>query len=436
MRLTSWFRRTFWGKSFPNMPLPILGRVVRVACFSIRRYAESGRSALATALTYYTLFAIVPMAALAFGFAKGFNLQEHLRKILMTRLSTHQEVFRWICSFAEKTLQNAQGGIVAGFGVVVLLWMVLSLSSNAERVINAIWCVPPRKNLFHRISGVLSVFFVAPILLIVLSGVGMAVRTVSGRMLTCFPLINAVQAKLFSLGLDLVPVGASCVIFALIYWAVPNTKVRVSAALVGGVTAGILFQLLQDGFILLQGSIFRYNKVYGSFAVLPLFLIWLQWSWQIVFFGAEVTFVSQNLTTGVLDGEYEKKLSMQLRREYELAIAKICLKRMDAGEGPLSESELNRRMRLPPVLLEAFLEELVQSGILLPVENEDERLYTAALSPAKATLGLVLEKLNGNGITVPLPFTGAEVSGVSRHCEALRLAMESDSGGILLKNLD
>ena len=107
-----------------------LARVRRILWFSAKRYASDNHSQRAVALTYYTVFAIVPMAALLFGIAKGFDLDERLRNELGRQLYQHKEILEWVYKFADTTLKQAQGGIVAGVGVIALIWTVLSLASN------------------------------------------------------------------------------------------------------------------------------------------------------------------------------------------------------------------------------------------------------------------------------------------------------------------
>ena len=114
-------------------------RLRRILWFSAKRYAADNHSQRAVALTYYTVFAIVPMAALLFGIAKGFSLDERLRAELSRQLYQHQEVLAWVCKFADTTLKQAQGGIVAGIGVIALIWTVLRLASNVDKAFNDVW---------------------------------------------------------------------------------------------------------------------------------------------------------------------------------------------------------------------------------------------------------------------------------------------------------
>ena len=114
------------------------GKFTRLLWLASLRFTADRNSLRAVALTYYTLFAIVPMLALAFGIAKGFALQEKLQEILSEKLANQREILEWIYQFADSTLQQTQSGVIAGAGVIVLIWTVMWLANNVEKSFNAI----------------------------------------------------------------------------------------------------------------------------------------------------------------------------------------------------------------------------------------------------------------------------------------------------------
>ncbi|MBR2373234.1 MAG: YihY/virulence factor BrkB family protein, partial [Lentisphaeria bacterium] len=314
-----------------------LSRFRKILWFSTKRYAADNHSQRAVALTYYTVFAIVPMAALLFGIAKGFDLDVKLRTELSQQLYQHKEILEWVCKFADTTLKQAQGGIVAGVGVIALIWTVLWLASNIERAFNDVWGLPSRKNIFRRFSDYLALILLTPLVMVVVGASGVALRSFLNKTAGMIPNLSVV----LSVAADLSPLVIAIVVFTLIYKFAPNTKVRFGSALLAGVIAGLLFQLVQDGFIFLQGNIFKYNRIYGTFAVLPLFLVWLQWSWQIALFGAEVGFVSQNIDSGVFDGSGNSLDTMRMRRANQLACAALIYRGFADGQGGVSINEIS-----------------------------------------------------------------------------------------------
>ena len=217
----------------------------------------------------------------------------------------------------------------------------------------------------------------------------------------------------------------------------PNTKVKFGAAVFGGLVAGVLFQILQDVFILMQGTIFRYNKVYGSFSVLPLFLIWLQWSWQIALFGAELTFVEQNLTSGLFDKLREEKLSNRLRRMYQLSILSFVFRRFEAGQGAVAENEVVDYVKITPLMVQILMNELVENGLLAFAdgENEEIRYYLPALSPEEFRVCDAVKRLNSAGVDIPLPESAEAVRRIAVQLESIDNASFNAAGNVLVKEI-
>jgi len=269
---SAWIHHNVLGDDIPYTQLSWLGKLSRTFYCSARRYGSDHQSQRAVALTYYTLFAVVPVMALVFGIAKGFSLEDKLQVFLEEKFANHQDVLNWIYQFADTTLKEAQGGVVAGVGVIALIWTVIWLASNIERAFNAVWNLPTRKNMFRRFSDYLAIILVTPIILVVMSSAGVFMRSMMGHILAGMPWLGGAGFILFSIMIKLFPLLLVILLFTLIYFLVPNTKVRFGSALLSGIVAGMLYQLLQDGFIYVQSALYRYNTIYGSFAALPLFL--------------------------------------------------------------------------------------------------------------------------------------------------------------------
>lgn len=426
------FARYVTGTDRTYAELGPVGKLVRLLWISADRYISEQNSLRAVALTYYTLFAVVPMLALAFGIAKGFGLQEKLQEILNEKLATQSEVLAWISEFAKTTLAQAQGGIIAGVGVVVLLITVMSLVNSVEKSFNSIWHLPKRGNLFRRLSTYLSLMLVTPFLIIILSGAGPLLRRL---LLSQGDRIGMIGMELCCIAAEFFPLILLCGTFALIYLVIPNTRVRFLSAIMGGIVAGILFQLLQDGFIFLQTSIYRYNKVYGSFAILPLFLIWLKLSWQIALFGVEVSFIYQHARSGLFDRLVRKKLSPKLRHEYQLLILGKIYRQFDLGGGTISEERICDEIPLPQVLTLSLLEELVDAGVLYRIEDEDEEPgYLPAQPTDRFTMCDALERLDVSGMSDP-PVSSDAFERVVRNLDGVKRTAATSGCNLLLKEL-
>ena len=376
-----------------------VGRFFQVLWISGRRYAADEHGQRAVALTFYTLFAIVPVAALLFGIAKGFDLDERLRAVLTERLSQHQDLLEYVYQFADTTLKQAKGGIVAGVGVIALLCTVMGLATNIEKAFNAVWGLSPRRNLLRRFSDCLACMLLIPVLLVVMSSAGMLMRSVVNRMIERGAQvgISAVGHLLLALS-GVTPLLLAVLIFFVIYRLSPNTRVRLFPALLAGAVAGICYQVLQDSFVLLQGSIYRYNRIYGSFAALPLFLMWVRWSWEIALFGAEVGFVAQNLDTGMFDrDEASGHPSHRLRRFWQLAVAQKIYAGFASGAGVSTFDRLNDLLDMPTVRLERELEVLTDAGVICRTETADGEDAYAPCLPESLTIAECIGRLDTAG---------------------------------------
>lgn len=360
---------------------------------SAKRYHAGEHNQRAVALTYYTLFAIVPVAALMFGIAKGFDFETKLRLVLDERFSQHRELLKYVYQFADTTLRQSSGGLVAGIGVIALIWTLMWLAGNIEKAFNAVWGLPPRKNILRKLSDYIAILLLTPVLLVILSSAGVFLRSKFEDICGNVAVIHSGVHYFTGLMTNLIPVLVVILVFSLIYYMAPNTKVRMINALFAGVFAGICFQLLQDGFILLQRALYRYNHIYGSFAILPLFLIWMQWSWQIALFGAEIGFVSQHIDTGMFDNERMRGESHRQKRILQISIARIIYRNFVNKCGATSGDELERRTGLPPVRLAAELAELEKAKIVLPAATESAA-YLPGFPPETTTVAFCIQKLD------------------------------------------
>lgn len=218
------------------------------------------------ALTFYTLISIVPILALVFAVVKGFGLLDGLIDDLYALFPQNVEVLDYMVEFARKALANTQGGLIALVSVVTLFWAVIRVFGSVESAFNNIWEVQSSRNIARQYLNYIVIAMVAPILWLVAS-------TMGGYLLRFFDAGNTFLGILLSKLSALVIIWGS---FTLIYAVVPNTKVLWRSAFMAGIVAGTVFMLFQWGYLYLQGWMTSYNAIYGSFAALPLFLLWLK----------------------------------------------------------------------------------------------------------------------------------------------------------------
>ncbi len=204
--------------------------------------------------------------------------------------------------------------------------------------------------------------------------------------------------------LRLLPFAILWGLFAFMYLFLPNGKVNLRSALLGGILAGTIYQVVQWAYITFQIGIARYNAIYGSFAALPLFLVWLQLSWLILLYGAEISFAHQNADTY----EYEQDcLSIRpaFKRLVTLALVQDCIARFCREEPPATAEEISHRLGSPIRLINEILYDLTAAGILSELAGDREKApaYQPAIDVADLTIRDVLDRLDGRGIeSVPL----------------------------------
>ena len=225
-------------------------------------------------------------------------------------------------------------------------------------------------------------------------------------------------------------------LFTILYIIMPNTKVNFKAGLLGGVVAGTLYQIAQGAYISFQIGAAKYNAIYGSFAALPLFLMWLQISWWIVLFGAELSFANQNVHTY----EYEPdslKVSPGFKKLLTLQIAHLLVKNFENGDKPLSDSQISTRLQMPIRLLHNILFDLVQAGLISEIKTKvDKKLaYQPARDINKLTLQYVLRALEQSGTdTIPVVKTD-DYQALSDALQNFSEAMEKSPANKLLKDI-
>lgn len=257
---------------------------------TVRFFTEKRVMTQASALTYSTLLAIVPIFAVVFAIARGFGYNKYIEMWFRELLSSQPQVADVIVGFVNSYLVHTKSGIFLGVGLIFMLYTVLMLVNNVEETFNKIWQVNNSRPIIRSFANYLATFFLFPIIIVVSTGLSIFMETVADSMVD-FTLLGPVIHKL----LNFSPYMLMSLLFVLLYVYMPNTEVRISCAIVPGILAGIAMQVLQIVYIHSQIWVTGYNAIYGSFAALPLFMLWVQISWTICLFGAQLTYTNQNL---------------------------------------------------------------------------------------------------------------------------------------------
>jgi membrane protein len=443
--ISRFLQRDLWNLRLADLPPTRAAalRALRIAAIVGRRFTRDQCHLRASALTLFTLLSIVPMLAMAFGIAKGFGLQDAIERETLRRLAGQEEVARWIMDFAHTLLETTRGGLIAGIGVVALFWTVLKVLQNIEISLNAIWKIDRHRPFSRRVSDYLSFMLIAPVLLVVSSGLTVMVTQQVGFMSERFGIVSYFESFILKV-LHLVPYLVLWALFTFLYIFMPNTKVKATSAALGGVLAGTLYQIFQAAYIYFQVGMSNYNAVYGSFAALPLFLVWLQASWMIVLLGAEICYAHQN--TALFECEPQiRRLNRAARNLAALSVMRYLARRFHEGERGCSEEDLVRAEGMPVLLIRQTLTELEKSGLVArmapPEDNggssvsHEERLYQPAVPVAQLTICRVLDHLEQNGESRVPVLNPAEIEDLAQRLKALHEAAEKSPANSRLLDL-
>lgn len=405
---------------------------LRILILSVQRFKEDKCVNNATALTYYTLFSIVPVIALAFAIAKGFDFQRKLQNDLLSRFQEQKEILTQAFTYADKLLNTTKGGVIAGVGIILLLWSVMKLLGNIEDSFNDIWKIKRSRSFVRKITDYLSIMLIAPLLMLVSGGLTVIINNkldnVVSQLHFLSPLTSLMQfiSYLFLWG-----------VFVFIYVVLPNTKVTFKAAAPAALIATILFKLLQWVYVTFQIYAVQYNAIYGSFAALPLFLIWMQYSWFIVLYGAELAFANQNVEHFELENEISN-ISDRYKRVIALMIANVVVKNFNEGKEPLNILQIAQRLDLPVRLARIIIGEFVETGVFNEVRSqnvESDIGYQPGISDNKLTVKYVIDKLDERGVNhLPIDNT-QELDNINRLIKDLDDVLNTTKGNMLIKDI-
>lgn len=348
----------------------------------------------ASSLTYSTLLATVPILAVVFAIARGFGYSKYIENWFREALEAQPDACETLIGFVNSYLLHTQKGMFLGIGLLFMLWTVLMLISNIEQTFNDIWQVRKQRSLFRTFTDYVAMLFFVPIFIVVSSGLNIWVTAINRDLID-----TIILGTMMKVGIELFPYILTSVIFVALYVFMPNTNVKLKYALWPGIGTGIAFQLFQVIYINSQIWISNYNAIYGSFAILPFFMLWMQVSWSICLIGAEVSYMNQNREE-FLAAESSEALSHDARIELSAQVMSVICKRFDKGESALTALELKDRIGVSMRLLNNILFDLQKIHFLTETaidEKGEEPCFQPAESLSNLTFGELTKRLNALG---------------------------------------
>lgn len=403
---------------------------LRVISLSIKGFQEDNALVSATALTFYTIFSIVPILALVFAVAQGFGfeLKHSLQDSIVKKYPQYNEILDNAFNYANDMLSNTKGGIIAGIGIVLLLWSVMKLLISIENSFNQIWEIRNGRSWVRKITDYLTIMMVGPLLLIVSGGITVAIQNGIGNL----HLLGFIGTFL----INLLAYSLVALSFTFLFYVMPNTKVNFKPAFSAAVISTILFELLGWAYVKFQIGANSMNAIYGSFAALPLFLIWLQYSWYIVLFGAELAYANQYVDHYELEEDIQN-LSMRYKKVLSLMIANLVAKRFYEGEKSMNLVEISEKLDLPSRLTKNLINEFLETGIFVEVRTDaDKELnYQPGVTETKFTVQYIIDTLDRKGVN-SLPINDSkELLHINELMKEMDKLMDTQTGHMLVKDL-
>lgn len=245
-----------------------------------------------SALTYYFLLTIVPFLAVAFGIAAWFGLEKALESAILDKFKEQPEIANKIMEFTHYTLEHTQGWVIAGTGIFMLIWALVMLLACIEQSVNDIWKIRKMRSLSRMLTSYVAIAFFCPIFFVSASGISIYALREAVKASQAWGLSATLDPFIYFL-FRFVPLVLSWLLFSFIYFFAPNTQVPWKSGVFAGIISGTAYQIVQWCYFHFQIGASSYGAIYGSFAAIPLFLIWINLSWLILLAGAEIAYQLQ-----------------------------------------------------------------------------------------------------------------------------------------------
>ncbi len=413
-------------------------RYLRIILLASRGFMRDGGQKTASVLTYYSLLNVVPVVAVAFAIAKGFGLEKLIEKQILQmadQANWQADITTQILSFSHKLLEQAKGGLIAGVGVALLFWTVISILGKIEESLNDIWEVKKSRTLVRKFSDYIAMMVFAPVLLIISSSATVLVASQVKVIVNKIALLG-VFSKIIFLLLNLLPYVSIWVLLTMLYLIMPNTKIPIRSAILGGIAAGTITQIVQWIYIKFQIGAASYGAIYGSFAALPLFLAMLQMSWMIVLFGAEIAYANEHYETFGFYPDYSR-MSVSSKKLLMLRVFHLLTKKFSLGEKPLSVSQIAHTLEIPVRLVRQLLHELSEVGLVVETSKgiTGEVAYQPGRSIENITVKLALDEYEKYGITKIPDYQSDEAEKILKYLKDISKTIEKSPGNVRLKEI-
>jgi membrane protein len=412
-----------------------LFKQLRIFILAVRGFSNDKAQLRASALTFYSLLSVIPVAAIAFAIAKGFGLDQKLQQLLIDKFQSEQEVLKWLLQNASDAIEKTKGGYIAGIGVIILFWSVMSLLNHIESSFNHIWQIRSARPWYRKFTDYLTIMLIAPVFIILSSSSTVFISNGLNDFMIKAPILDFFK-PVISFLFQLAPYFLNWITLTILFIIMPNAKVKFVPALIGGIIGGTVLQVIQWLYIDLQFGITKMSYIYGSFAAVPLFIVWLQTSWSVVLLGAEISFANQNISRYEMESE-ALNISNYQKRALIVMIMHIIIRNFSLGEKPISAEYIGANLKIPVRLARDILQDLSTANLVSVIHENGaiERLYQPALDINRLTVSYVFSKLDKQGIEQIMVIRNKDYEKVISMLEKFDKLVAKSDANILIKDL-
>lgn len=389
----------------------------------------------ASALTFFSILSVIPLVALAFGIAKGFGLHDEMRAQIIMQFHNQEQVMNWILDFANNTLEQTSGGWLAGIGVAFLFYTVGQLLRYVESTFNSIWKVEETRVWYRQLTDYLAIIFLVPVIFIASSSVTVLATTRLNELLSRSDMLEGLK-PVVSFLVQLLPFILLCFVSTAAFLVMPNTRVKVRSAIFAGIVAGIALQIIQILYVESQVGIAKLGTLYGSFAAIPLLMIWMQMSWVVLLMGAQLSYYLQNITRYEFEFDVQK-VSPRQKKRLSLLVMHTLVSDFIRGGRPKAPEEISEQLSLPARTVHECLDQLRDSDMVTEVwdDSEERYIYQPGTDINKMTLSFLLEKLETSGSMHKIVVNNAEYRKIDAALTKFETLIASSEANILLRDL-
>lgn len=340
-----------------------INNIVKITKKALESYKRANSGLWVTSLCFYTILSLVPIFAILFSLGTWLGVNDYFISKLREYSPLNQESINLLIEFSEKFIENARTGVLAGIGFLFLGWTLISMFSIIEKALNDIWKVNKSRMFLRKITDYVSFFIFFPLLMVVTTGVmNILSHNLKG------------EQYLLKTILNIIPFLALVLFFTTLYMLIPNTRVRFTPAFIASIFLSLFFSGSQHLFILLQGMINTYNKIYGSFSVIFIFLFWLKIMWFFIILGAHLCYFLQNRELHLFTKDIET-ISFKTKEYTAVIIMYELIQRYHNNLTPLSINELVKKYGIPYELINYILDIFVTAELVGAIGEKDEKSY-------------------------------------------------------------